>query len=72
MFALAFFFASSTPTGFVNISCAKAHIQLFGEGSESFAGKNVDKRLHEWTDQEVRMMLAWGNLKANVYIYRHR
>ena len=48
-------------------SCSRTHIQLFGEGSENFAGKSVDKRIHEWTDQEIKMMLAWGNFKANVY-----
>lgn len=51
----------------MGISCAKTHIQLFGEGSEIFAGKSVDKRIHEWTDQEIRMMLSWGNFKANAY-----
>jgi hypothetical protein len=51
----------------INQSCAKTHVQLFGEGSETFAAKSVDKRIHEWTDEEIKMMLSWGNLKANAY-----
>jgi len=43
-------------------------VELFGEGSEKFAGKSVDKRIHEWTEQEIKMMLSWGNLKANAYL----
>jgi hypothetical protein len=63
-----YFSASSQSTRIViNISCARTHVELFGEGSESFAGKAVNKRLHEWTNQEMRMMLSWGNLKANTY-----
>jgi hypothetical protein len=46
-------------------SCARTHTELFGEGSESFAAKSTDKKLHEWTDEEVKMMLSWGNLRAN-------
>ena len=42
-------------------------MQLFGEGSEIFASKSVDKRFHEWTEHEIRMMLSWGNRKANAY-----
>jgi len=49
-----------------DISCARTHVQLFGEGSESFAGKAVDKRIHEWSEMEMRMMLSWGNYKANL------
>jgi hypothetical protein len=49
-----------------NLSCARTHVQLFGAGSESFAGKAVDKRIHEWSEMEMRMMLSWGNYKANL------
>jgi hypothetical protein len=48
-------------------SCARTHVELFGEGSEIFAAKTVDKRIHEWSDMEMRMMLSWGNYKANLY-----
>jgi hypothetical protein len=48
-------------------SCARTHVELFGEGSEKYAAKAVDKRVHEWSDMEMRMMLSWGNYKANLY-----